>query len=181
MKQSVLISGGGIVGTFLGIELASRNIPFKIIEKYLPEPSEFDGIRSLTLNSTTHDRLKALGVETAPSMIQEMRVLDGLGTGNLSFAAQEANLDCLAAVVNFAELRNTLLQKVSDMIIPSQEIASFRSHQSGITAVLSDDSELEASLLVIAEGRNSKLAELISPQKNQKNCSPISLTKNRCI
>ena len=81
MKQSVLISGGGIVGTFLGIELASRNIPFKIIEKYLSEPSEFDGIRSLTLNSTTHDRLKALGVETAPSMIQEMRVLDGLGTG----------------------------------------------------------------------------------------------------
>ena len=176
MKQSVLISGGGIVGTFLGIELASRNIPFKIIEKYLSEPSEFDGIRSLTLNSTTHDRLKALGVETAPSMIQEMRVLDGLGTGNLSFAAQEANLDCLAAVVNFAELRNTLLQKVSDMIIPSQEIASFRSHQSGITAVLGDDSELEASLLVIAEGRNSKLAELISPQKNQKNYHQIART-----
>ena len=176
MKQSVLISGGGIVGTFLGIELASRNIPFKIIEKDLPEPSEFDAIRSLTLNSTTHERLKALGVETVPSVIREMRVLDGLGTGNLSFAAEEANLDYLAAVLNFAELRNTLLQKTSNMIIPSQEIVSFRSHQSGITAVLSDDSELEASLLVIAEGRNSKLAELMSSQKTQKNYHQIART-----
>ena len=33
MTQSVIISGGGIVGSFLGLELAARNIPFKIIEK----------------------------------------------------------------------------------------------------------------------------------------------------
>ena len=33
MHQPVLISGGGIVGAFLGLELASRNIPFQIIEK----------------------------------------------------------------------------------------------------------------------------------------------------
>ena len=33
MSQSVLISGGGIVGSFLGLELAAREIPFKIIEK----------------------------------------------------------------------------------------------------------------------------------------------------
>ena len=57
MNQSVLISGGGIVGAFLGMELASRNIPFTIIEKNLPTPSEFDEIRSLTLNSTAHERL----------------------------------------------------------------------------------------------------------------------------
>ena len=35
MSQSVLISGGGIVGSFLGLELAAREIPFKIIEKNL--------------------------------------------------------------------------------------------------------------------------------------------------
>ena len=33
MTQSVLISGGGIVGSFLGLELAARDIPFQIIEK----------------------------------------------------------------------------------------------------------------------------------------------------
>ena len=55
MNQSVLISGGGIVGAFLGMELASRNIPFTIVEKNLPTPSEYDEIRSLTLNSTVID------------------------------------------------------------------------------------------------------------------------------
>jgi|TARA_B110000305_G_scaffold221831_1_gene264927 2-octaprenylphenol hydroxylase len=176
MKQSVLISGGGIVGTFLGLELAARNIPFKIIERDLPEPSKFDDIRSLTLNSTTHDRLQALGVETASSAIQEMKVLDGLGTGSLSFTAQEAKLDYLAAVLNFSKLRNSLLQKVSSSMIHSKEITSFHAHQSGITGVLSDGSELEASLLVVAEGRNSKLADLIAPQKTQKNYNQIART-----
>ena len=46
MHQPVLISGGGIVGTFLGLELSSRNIPFQIIEKTPPKPSELDGIRT---------------------------------------------------------------------------------------------------------------------------------------
>ena len=37
MTQSVLISGGGIVGSYLGLELAARNIPFQIIEKSHPK------------------------------------------------------------------------------------------------------------------------------------------------
>ena len=50
MSQSVLISGGGIVGSFLGLELAAREIPFKIIEKKPFVSSKNDHIRSLTLN-----------------------------------------------------------------------------------------------------------------------------------
>ena len=176
MNQSVLISGGGIVGAFLGMELASRNIPFTIIEKNLPTPSEFDEIRSLTLNSTAHERLNELGVETFPSIIQSMTVLDGLGTGRLGFSAQEANLDYLAAVLNFSELRDSLLAKVSNSVISNKEITSFHSTQSGITASLSDGSELEAALLVVAEGRNSKLAELISPDKTETDYQQIAKT-----
>ena len=50
MTQSVLISGGGIVGSFLGLELAARDIPFQIIEKNPYIASKDDHIRSLTLN-----------------------------------------------------------------------------------------------------------------------------------
>jgi len=176
MNQSVLISGGGIVGAFLGLELASRNIPFTIVEKNLPTPSEFDEIRSLTINSTAHERLRQLGIETSPSFIQSMRVLDGLGTGSLGFSAQEANLDYLAAVLNFAELRDSLLEKVSSSVISNQEITSFDYTQSGLAAKMSDGSELNASLLVIAEGRNSKLAECMSPDKTQTDYDQIAKT-----
>lgn len=176
MDQSVLISGGGIVGAFLGLELASRNIPFTIIEKNLPTPSDFDEIRSLTLNSTAHDRLTALGIETSASVIQSMTVLDGLGTGSLAFSAQEANLDYLAAVLNFAELRDSLLEKVSSFVVPNQEIISFDSKKSGIKAKLNNNSVLDASLLVIAEGRNSKLADLMSPDRTQIDYDQIAKT-----
>ena len=53
MTQSVLISGGGIVGSYLGLELAARNIPFQIIEKSHPKPSPIDHIRTLMWKHTT--------------------------------------------------------------------------------------------------------------------------------
>ena len=69
MSQSVLISGGGIVGSFLGLELAARKIPFKIIEKKPLVSSKNDHIRSLTLNLSASERLDYLGVTTNFSSI----------------------------------------------------------------------------------------------------------------
>ena len=85
MSQSVLISGGGIVGSFLGLELAARKIPFKIIEKKSFASSKDDHIRSLTLNLSASERLDHLGVRTTSSLIQTMKIFDGSGSGRLSF------------------------------------------------------------------------------------------------
>ena len=176
MNQSVLISGGGIVGAFLGLELASRNIPFKIIEKNPPHSYSSDGIRSLTLNFTAHERLKELGIDASFSLVQKMSIYDGLGSGSLSFDAQEANLDYLASVLGFTELRELLFMRVLDSVIPNQQIGSFHAGRSGVRVTLSDGSELEASLLVIAEGRNSKLAEMVSSVNLKKTYQQIART-----
>ena len=69
MSQSVLISGGGIVGSFLGLELAAKEIPFKIIEKKPFVSLEDDHIRSLTLNLSASERLEHLGITTNLSLI----------------------------------------------------------------------------------------------------------------
>ena len=58
MTQSVLISGGGIVGSFLGLELAARDIPFKIIEKKQFKSSDAADIRTLTLNLNSPKLMK---------------------------------------------------------------------------------------------------------------------------
>ncbi len=96
MTQSVLISGGGIVGSFLGLELAARDIPFQIIEKNPYIASKDDHIRSLTLNLSACERLDQLGVTTSSSAIQEMNIFDGSGSGKLSFNSKEANIEYLA-------------------------------------------------------------------------------------
>ena len=176
MSQSVLISGGGIVGSFLGLELAAREIPFKIIEKKPFASSGNDHIRSLTLNLSASERLDYLGVTTASSVIQRMNIFDGSGSGKLSFNCDEANIDYLAKVFSFNDLREALIKKVESSISIGDEITSFKSMESGIQASLSNGSTIETNLLVIAEGRNSTLANSIASENFSKDYEQVAKT-----
>jgi len=176
MSQSVLISGGGIVGSFLGLELAAREIPFKIIEKKPFASSGNDHIRSLTLNLSASERLDYLGVTTNSSLIQRMRIFDGSGSGRLSFNCDEANIDYLAKVFSFNDLREALIKKVESSISIGDEITSFKTMESGIQASLSSGSTLESNLLVIAEGRNSTLAKSIASENFSKDYEQVAKT-----
>lgn len=176
MSQSVLISGGGIVGSFLGLELAAREIPFKIIEKKPFASSGNDHIRSLTLNLSASERLDYLGVTTASSVIQRMKIFDGSGSGKLSFNCDEANIDYLAKVFSFNDLREALIKKVESSISIGDEITSFKSMESGIQASLSNGSTIETNLLVIAEGRNSTLAKSIASENFSKDYEQVAKT-----
>ena len=176
MSQSVLISGGGIVGSFLGLELAAREIPFKIIEKKPFVSSKNDHIRSLTLNLSASERLDYLGVTTAFSVIQRMKIFDGSGSGKLSFNCDEANIDYLAKVFSFNDLREALIKKVESSISIGDEITSFKSMESGIQASLSNGSTIETNLLVIAEGRNSTLAKSIASENFSKDYEQVAKT-----
>jgi 2-octaprenylphenol hydroxylase len=176
MSQSVLISGGGIVGSFLGLELAAREIPFKIIEKKPFVSSEDDHIRSLTLNLSASERLEHLGITTNSSLIQRMKIFDGSGSGKLSFDCHEANIDYLAKVFNFNELREALIKKVESSVSIGDEITSFKTIESGIQASLSNESTLDSNLLVIAEGRHSNLAKSIASENFSKDYEQIAKT-----
>ena len=176
MSQSVLISGGGIVGSFLGLELAAKEIPFKIIEKKPFVSSEDDHIRSLTLNLSASERLEHLGITTNSSLIQRMKIFDGSGSGKLSFDCHEANIDYLAKVFNFNELREALIKKVESSVSIGDEITSFKTIESGIQASLSNESTLDSNLLVIAEGRNSNLAKSIASENFSKDYEQIAKT-----
>ena len=176
MSQSVLISGGGIVGSFLGLELAAKDIPFKIIEKKPFVSLEDDHIRSLTLNLSASERLEHLGITTNSSLIRRMKISDGSGSGKLSFDCHEANIDYLAKVFNFNELREALIKKVESSVSIGDEITSFKTIESGIQASLSNESTLDSNLLVIAEGRNSNLAKSIASENFSKDYEQIAKT-----
>jgi len=176
MIQSVLISGGGIAGSLLGLELATRNIPFKIIEKKPFEPSDTDHIRTLTLNLSACERLDQLGVEISSACIQKMKIFDGSGSGRLSFNSNDANIDYLAKVFSFNDLREALIKRIGGSITVGEEITSFQAIESGIQANLSNGSNLETDLLVIAEGRNSTLAKSIGSESFTKDYQQIAQT-----
>ena len=154
----------------------AREIPFKIIEKKPFASSGSDQIRSLTLNLSASERLNYLGVTTASSVIQRMKIFDGSGSGKLSFNCDEANIDYLAKVFSFNDLREALIKKVEGSISIGDEITSFKSMESGIQASLSNGSTLETNLLVIAEGRNSTLAKSIASENFSKDYEQVAKT-----
>ena len=104
-----------------------------------------------------------------------MKVLDGSGSGKLSFHSDDADLDYLARVFSFNDLRDVLVKKVKDSMI-IDEIVSYDASKSGIQANLSGGSILESNLLVIAEGRNSTFAKSIGAETFKKDYQQIAKT-----
>jgi 2-polyprenyl-6-methoxyphenol hydroxylase-like FAD-dependent oxidoreductase len=79
-----------------------------------------------------------------------MKIFDGSGSGKLSFNCDEANIDYLAKVFSFNDLREALIEKVESSVSIGDEITSFKAMESGIQAKLSNGSTIESDLLVIA-------------------------------
>ena len=147
----------------------------ELIEKKDFEISHTDHIRTLTLNLIGCERLEQLEVDAASASIQTMKVLDGSGSGKLSFHSDDADLDYLARVFSFNDLRDVLVKKVKDSMI-IDEIVSYDASKSGIQANLSGGSILESNLLVIAEGRNSTFAKSIGAETFKKDYQQIAKT-----
>ena len=55
-----------------------------------------------------------------------MKIFDGSGSGKLSFNCDEANIDYLAKVFSFNDLRDALIKKVESSISIGDEITSFK-------------------------------------------------------
>jgi 2-octaprenylphenol hydroxylase len=105
-----------------------------------------------------------------------MKIFDGSGSGKLSFNCDEANIDYLAKVFSFNNLREALTEKVGSSVSIGDEITSFTTMESGIQAKLSNGSTIESDLLVIAEGRNSTLAKSIASENFSKDYEQIAKT-----
>jgi 2-octaprenylphenol hydroxylase len=105
-----------------------------------------------------------------------MKIFDGSGSGRLSFNCDDANIDYLAKVFSFNDLREALITEVESSVSIGDEIASFKTIESGIQASLSNGSTLDSNLLVIAEGRNSKLAKSIASENFSKDYEQVAKT-----
>jgi 2-octaprenylphenol hydroxylase len=122
------------------------------------------------------ERLEDLGVTTESSLIKRIKIFDGSGSGKLSFNCDEANIDYLAKVLSFNDLREALIKKVESSISIGDEITSFKAMESGIKASLISGLTLETNLLVIAEGRNSNLAKSIASENFSKDYEQVAQT-----
>jgi 2-octaprenyl-6-methoxyphenol hydroxylase len=173
LKQAdVVISGGGMVGLTLGLALAQGGLRTAIVD-LVPASTilvpTFDG-RVSALAYASVRMLAALGVWEAlaphAQPIREILVTDGqagkpASPFSLHFDAQEVGAESLGHIAENRHTRAALYGAVErqpnlELIAPAS-VKSITTEGGGAIARLEDGSEIAASLVIAADGRESRL------------------------
>jgi 2-octaprenyl-6-methoxyphenol hydroxylase len=168
----VLIAGGGLNGTSLGLALASAGLSVAIVD---PAPraaradAEFNG-QSYALALASQRLLRVLGVwdEVAANAqpILEIKVTDGrAGEGPspfvLEFDHAEIEEGPMGFMVEDRFLRRALLNGLAaaDLVTEIEgRVTDHRAEEGSVTAQLADGRSLRAGMIVGSDGRNSPTA-----------------------
>ena len=167
-RADILILGGGLVGSALGVALSAHGLTAIIVDPADPQAilaAGHDG-RASAIASAPMRMLEAIGVADRlagrGTPITGIRVSDGLAPGKLDFAPDPGET-ALGTMVQNRDLRAALHAAAGaapevDLRMQTRAVAVERGPH-GVTATLSDGATVAAPLLIAAEGRGSPTRE----------------------
>ena len=167
-RADLLILGGGLVGSALGVALDAHGLTSIIVDIADPEvilAAGFDG-RASAIASAPYRMFGAIGLADRLAgkgcPIQGIRVSDGLDPGKIDFAPGDTD-EPLGMMFENRQLRAALMAAAEaapgvDLRMKTRAVAVERG-PFGVTATLSSGATVSAQLLVAAEGRNSPTRE----------------------
>ena len=175
-RFDIVIVGAGLAGSALAAALGDSPLRVALLEMQplsLDWPPLDDTItgfdtRVSALTKASRDWLEQLGAWEAVaqrrlSPYRHMRVWDGEGTGAIDFDAAEVNQPALGYIVENRLLQTALLHCVSRrhnvQIFNPVRVTEFTRADSGIVVSFEDGRQLQASLLVAADGANSRVRD----------------------
>jgi 2-polyprenylphenol 6-hydroxylase len=178
----VIIIGGGIVGLSFAGELAATDLSVAVIERNeLRAIADEPDCRVSAINRFALKRFKQAGVWDSPlaqraCVFDKMFVWDQTGAGQIRFDCTELGLPELGVIIENYVLQHMLLDMVKaaeniDYLCP-QEIIDIdyqqnRGEQTSSLVALSSGVQLSASLLVGADGANSKVRDAAVIQRSK--------------
>ncbi len=167
MKVDVAIVGGGPVGATVARALAPSRLRVALIEARPPLPLPTTGFdqRVYALNARSRRFLERCGVWQHLSLpriapVLEMRIF-GDGGSRLQFSAYRNGVPELAVIVEEANLQQALRSSLSaqaDLLLMSGiSCVGTQWRSESATFALSDGNQIEAQLVVAADGADSAL------------------------
>jgi 2-polyprenyl-6-methoxyphenol hydroxylase-like FAD-dependent oxidoreductase len=164
-----LISGAGIAGPALAHQLAARGWQTTIVERF---PERRDEGHNIDVRGAAREVARRMGIEkdirTANTTEIGMRFVNGDGSPAASFPMDSsgrgegptAELEILRG-----ELSRILIEHTRDTTEYrfDTQVADLTDHGDRVTAVLDDDTSIDADLLVVAEGLRSRTRDLVMP------------------
>lgn len=170
MNVDIAIVGGGLVGCSIARALRQSGLSIALIEPRSPRPLPAAGfdLRVYALNPRSVRCLEGWGVwprlaQERVAPVHEMLVF-GDGNSKLEFSAYRSGVFELAAIVEESNLQQALTASLvgqADLML-SSGVECLRANWTESTAVLalSDGSELEARLVIAADGAESRMRSL---------------------
>ena len=167
MNVDVAIVGGGPVGGSLARALAPAGLSLALVEPRAPRPLPASGFdqRVYALNGHSRRFLERCEIwqRLSPERIApigEMRVF-GDDASKIEFSAYRSGVPELAAIVEEANLQQALWSALSTQAnltpFPGVECVSARWDDAQATLALSDGRQIEARLVVAADGAESAM------------------------
>ena len=189
MKTEVLIIGGGIAGLALALLLGKNGMNIAVVE---PRPLIFNHKekrygRTAALMGGSINILKSLGIWediggiTAP--LQTMRIIDDSNPNakitQIDFPATEIGRDSFGHNIPNMMLHAKLADEIKN--IPSirlyeSKLENYTVLENGVTATLENGEEIFTSLLVGADGKNSKVRDLAGIKHQENNYGQSAIT-----
>ncbi len=165
-RFDVVIVGGGLVGASVALGLADTPLRVALIEPAPPAaaPATWDE-RCIALNEASHRILRALGVwpelARTAAPILSTHISEQQRFGVARFSAQEAGLEALGYNIPIRRIGEALWQRVVSRgrctIITPARLSGIDGGADGVTLHLEDGAQLDARLVVAADGMNSPL------------------------
>ncbi|MDG1202795.1 MAG: FAD-dependent monooxygenase [SAR86 cluster bacterium] len=182
MEHPVIISGGGIIGCYVHLRLKQAGILSQVIEKGSPLKVSSQNIRTISLNPSTYKLLLEIGIELESASVKTIKVSDGDSSGRIQFTADEVNEEALSHVAMFDELLEKIQDKALNAIKYESKITSISKLDTLTKITLNNNSELQTSLLIGSDGRNSpvaKLSNFVSKTNDYKQTAFTFLAKEK--
>lgn len=167
MNYDVIISGGGLLGLITAIGLSNDSVSVAVIEKN-SLPRVIDDNRAFAISQGSKRILEKLGIwqfiESEAEPILDICILDGNSPVTVHYDHKMIGEEPMGYVINnatiWSAINNNFLHKLN--IYSPHSYKTIACDAGFVEVTLDDNRQLISSLLICAEGKNSKLPELFS-------------------
>lgn len=163
-----VISGAGIAGPALAHQLSARGWSTTVLERF---PQRRDEGQNIDIRGTAKEVVRRMGVlddiRAANTTEVGMRFVRDDGTAAASFPVEGGTTDGPTAELEIlrGELSRILIEHCADRVDYrfGTRIADAVDHDDHVTVALQDGESIDADVLVIAEGLNSRSRRFVTP------------------
>lgn len=174
MQADLIIVGAGMVGSTLALTLEGSGLDILVLDASPLEAADFDpqgGFepRVSALSAASQRIFERLGAWPGMSARRvspytDMHVWDGAGTGQIHFSAETVHAEVLGHIVENRVVQDALLETMQrrggQRLLGAARLERLERMPQGWQLTLDDGRQLNAPLLVAADGANSAVRRL---------------------